>query len=202
MAHIFSSERAAPGASRIHGDGEKRQPATAYENRLAALQHIADQSPATQRLAQLRALESNRAAQRAALDDEDMLQGKFKQSDAPLQRQEDEELLQGKAAGAGGLPAQLRDSMQAMSGIDLNGVRVHYNSAAPAKVGAHAFAQGSDIHLASGQERHLPHEAWHVVQQKQGRVQPTMELGGVAINDSPSLESEADRMGERAARSD
>jgi hypothetical protein len=24
-----------------------------------------------------------------------------------------------------------------------------------------------------GQEQHLPHEAWHVVQQKQGRVKPT-----------------------------
>ena len=27
-----------------------------------------------------------------------------------------------------------------------------------------AYAQGSDIHLAPGQEQHLPHEAWHVVQ--------------------------------------
>jgi len=50
---------------------------------------------------------------------------------------------------------------------------VHYNSDKPAQLQAHAYAQGTDIHLASGQEKHLPHEAWHVVQQKQGRVKPT-----------------------------
>ena len=38
---------------------------------------------------------------------------------------------------------------------------------------AHAYAQGTDIHIGPGQEKHLPHEAWHVVQQKQGRVKPT-----------------------------
>ncbi len=200
MAHIFSAERASPGASRIQGDGERKHPATAYESRLAALQRLADQSPATQRLTQMRGLESKHAVQRVSPEEEDLVQGQFISEGAALQRQDDEEMLQGKAIDSGGLPAQLRESMQAMSGVDLGGVRVHYNSSAPAQVGAHAFAQGSDIHLASGQERHLPHEAWHVVQQKQGRVQPTMELGGVAINDSPALESEADRMGERASR--
>ncbi|MEM7041075.1 MAG: DUF4157 domain-containing protein [Bacteroidota bacterium] len=35
---------------------------------------------------------------------------------------------------------------------------------------AHAYDQGTDIHIGPGQEKHLPHEAWHVVQQKQGRV--------------------------------
>ncbi|WP_204278956.1 hypothetical protein, partial [Klebsiella aerogenes] len=60
-------------------------------------------------------------------------------------------------------------------------------------------AQGTDIHLAPGQERHLPHEAWHVVQQRSGRVRPTMRLGGTAINDDAGLEAEADRMGTRAA---
>jgi len=53
-------------------------------------------------------------------------------------------------------------------------VQVHRNSSKPAQLNAHAFAQGSDIHLAPGQEQHLPHEAWHVVQQAQGRVKPTM----------------------------
>jgi len=31
-----------------------------------------------------------------------------------------------------------------------------------------AYADGSDIHLAPGKERHLGHELAHVVQQKQG----------------------------------
>jgi hypothetical protein len=44
----------------------------------------------------------------------------------------------------------------------------------------------------------LPHEAWHVAQQKQGRVQPTTQAKGVNINDNTSLEREADSMGKEA----
>ncbi len=44
----------------------------------------------------------------------------------------------------------------------------------------------------------MPHEAWHVVQQMQGRVQPTMQAKGVGINDDVSLETEADVMGAKA----
>src|SRR6185503_18138058 len=69
----------------------------------------------------------------------------------------------------------------------------------PARLGAFAYTQGSDIHLGPGQERHLPHEAWHVVQQKQGRVAPTRQLmGGAPVNDDRGLEREADLMGARA----
>jgi hypothetical protein len=76
---------------------------------------------------------------------------------------------------------------------------VHYNSSQPAQLNALAYAQGSDIHLAPGQERHLPHEAWHVVQQAQGRVQPTMQIKeGAPVNDDPGLEHEADVMGAKA----
>lgn len=98
-----------------------------------------------------------------------------------------------------GLPDALKTGMEALSGVSMDGVRVHRNSAAPAKLGALAFAHGDDIHLGPGQERHLPHEAWHVVQQKQGRVAATAQLkSGVAINDDRGLESEADRMGQAA----
>ena len=77
-----------------------------------------------------------------------------------------------RAAGGGsaGLPGNLQAGIEHLSGLSLDGVRVHRNSDAPAKVGALAYAQGRDIHLGPGQERHLPHEAWHVVQQAQGRV--------------------------------
>ncbi|WBY07458.1 DUF4157 domain-containing protein [Sphingomonas sp. 7/4-4] len=75
---------------------------------------------------------------------------------------------------------------------------MHRNSDKPAQLGAHAYAQGSDIHLAPGQNHHLPHEAWHVVQQKQGRVRPTLRANDTAINDDPALEREADVMGTRA----
>ena len=58
--------------------------------------------------------------------------------------------------------------------------------------------QGTDIHIAPGQERHLPHEAWHVAQQMAGRVEPTTEIGGMPVNDNAALEHEADVMGARA----
>jgi len=99
-----------------------------------------------------------------------------------------------------GLPDQLKSGIENLSGHALDDVKVHYNSAKPANMQAHAYAQGNDIHLAPGQEKHLPHEAWHVVQQKQGRVRPTKQLKSkVAINDDPGLEKEADVMGAKAA---
>lgn len=99
-----------------------------------------------------------------------------------------------------GLPDQLKAGIEHLSGMAMDGVRVHYNSARPAQLQALAYAQGNDIHLAPGQERHLPHEAWHVVQQKQGRVRATMQMqAGVAINDDAGLEREADVMGARAS---
>jgi|GEM_PF-1560858 len=98
-----------------------------------------------------------------------------------------------------GLPDNLKTGIENLSGYSLDDVKVHYNSAQPAQLQAHAYAQGSDIHIAPGQEKHLPHEAWHVVQQKQGRVRPTMQLKGkTPVNDDAGLEQEADIMGARA----
>lgn len=97
-----------------------------------------------------------------------------------------------------GLPDNLKSGMESISGHSLDDVKVHYNSAKPAQLNAHAYAQGTNIHVASGQEKHLPHEAWHVVQQKQGRVRPTIKKNGVAINDNKGLEKEADVMGAKA----
>ena len=97
-----------------------------------------------------------------------------------------------------GLPDNLKSGMENLSGMSLDHVKVHRNSDKPAAVQAHAYAQGSDIHLASGQEKHLPHELGHVVQQAQGRVRPTTSVNGMAVNDSTTLEKEADSMGARA----
>ena len=96
------------------------------------------------------------------------------------------------------MPDRLKNGLETLSGMDLSGVRVHRNSDKPAKVQALAYTQGRDIHVAPGQERHLPHEGWHAVQQMQGRVKPTMKAHGVAINDNAGLEREADVMGKRA----
>lgn len=98
-----------------------------------------------------------------------------------------------------GIPNPLKAGIESLSGMDLSDVRVHRNSGKPAQLNAMAYAQGNDIHLAPGQEQHLPHEAWHVVQQRQGRVASTLEMAGMAINDEPALERDADEMGRRAS---
>ena len=103
------------------------------------------------------------------------------------------------AARRNGLPARLRQGIEALSGIAMDDVRVHRHSSEPARFGALAFTRGSDIHLGSGQERHLPHEAWHVVQQKRGQVKATEQLNGAGLNAEEALEAEADRMGAAAA---
>jgi uncharacterized protein DUF4157 len=98
-----------------------------------------------------------------------------------------------------GLPDELKSGIESLSGVSLDDVNVHYSSSRPAQLNAAAYAQGTDIHVAPGQEQHLPHEAWHIVQQAQGRVHPTMQLeDGVPVNDDEALEQEADVMGAKA----
>ncbi|MDX6692888.1 MAG: hypothetical protein QOF02_491 [Blastocatellia bacterium] len=120
----------------------------------------------------------------AISEDEEPLQEKPE----PLQKQENKT----------GLPDNLKAGVEHLSGLPMDDVKVHYNSSQPKTVQALAYTQGTDIHVGPGQEQHLAHEAWHVAQQKQGRVQPTTQAKGVAINDEQSLETEADQMGERA----
>lgn len=193
---------------------------------LAQLQHLQMAGNSAQ-AAQLKARAEMMAGGAAEapvqrMEDEELLQGKF----APAQRMEDEELLQGKFETAQrmdeeellqgkfaaqptaqleempnntGMPDQLKSGIETLSGMSMDHVKVHYNSSKPAQLNAHAYAQGSDIHMAPGQEQHLPHEAWHVVQQMQGRVRPTMQMkGDVPVNDDVGLEREADVMGASA----
>ncbi|MDQ1252980.1 MAG: hypothetical protein QG646_2122 [Euryarchaeota archaeon] len=127
-------------------------------------------------------------------EEEEPLQGKFES----IQRQEipeEEKPLQTKRENNTGMPDNLKAGVESLSGIDMSDVKVHYNSDKPAEVGALAYTQGTNIHVAPGQEKHLPHEAWHVVQQAQGRVKPTVQLKGVAVNDDEGLEHEADVIG-------
>ena len=138
------------------------------------LQELTNNSPQTKRLAQLQAMADHHAAQQQW----------------PIQKKENKT----------GLTDSLKSGIENLSGYSMDDVKVHYNSDKPAQLQAHAYAQGTDIHLASGQEKHLPHEAWHVVQQKQGRVKPTMQMKGkVNVNDDAGLEKEADVMGAKAA---
>jgi Domain of unknown function (DUF4157) len=98
------------------------------------------------------------------------------------------------------LPDDLKYGVEALSGVSLDGVNVHYNSSRPARFNASAYTQGRDIHIAPGQERYVPHEAWHVTQQAQGRVLPTIHTkDGLPVSYNQRLEHEADVMGARAA---
>lgn len=95
-------------------------------------------------------------------------------------------------------------------GADFSDVRVHPGSARAVELGALAFTQGSDIHVAPGQwapettkgQELLGHELGHVLQQRAGRVKATAQLKGVGLNAELALEAEADAMGARAARGD
>jgi hypothetical protein len=139
--------------------------------------------------------------------EEEELQGKFA---AQRQPAEDEELMQGKftaqrlpAENRTGIPDEVKASIESTLHTDFSDVRVHSNSDKATGVGALAYTQGTDVHFAPGQfkpdssegRQLLGHELTHVVQQSQGRVQPTGEVAGLPVNDSPDLENEADEMG-------
>lgn len=188
---------------------------TAQRERINTLQRVEEEEPLQGKFATAQRVEEEELLQgkfetAQRVEEEELLQGKFETA----QRVEEEELLQGKfettkpaqrveaapsAPNNTGLPSQLKAGIESLSGMSLDHVNVHYNSSKPAQLNAHAYAQGTDIHVAPGQEQHLPHEAWHVVQQAQGRVKPTMQMkGGTPVNDDVGLETEADVMGSKA----
>lgn len=148
-------------------------------------------------------LQQDLMLQRVGLDEEEeAMQGKFA---GTIQCEEEEEGMQMKADATvqkkpnnTGLPDNLKAGVESLSGYSMDDVKVHYNSSRPAAVQALAYTQGTDIHVAPGQEQHLAHEAWHVAQQMAGRVEPTTEIGGMPVNDNAGLEHEADVMGAKA----
>ena len=144
-----------------------------------------------------------KTAQLQSDEEEDTLQGKFEptvqrvEDDAEGVQMKSDTVCQQKPNNTG-LSDNLKAGVESLSGFSMDDVKVHYNSSQPATVQALAYTQGTDIHVAPGQERHLPHEAWHVAQQLAGRVEPTTEVGGMPVNDNIDLEHEADVMGARA----
>lgn len=104
-----------------------------------------------------------------------------------------------------GMPDAVKTQMETALQADFSEVRVHPNSSQAPAVGALAYTQGHDVHFAPGQfqpestagQRLLGHELTHVVQQRQGRVRPTIEVGGMPVNDDVSLEKEADQLGSK-----
>ncbi|WP_155835335.1 DUF4157 domain-containing protein, partial [Herbaspirillum sp. RV1423] len=137
------------------------------------MQTVAGSSPRSQTMTQLKSLANGLASQETS----------------PVPKEEDRT----------GLPDNLRAGIESLSGMSMRHVRVHYDSPQPTQLNAHAYAQGNEIHVAPGQEQHLPHEAWHVVQQARGMVRPTLQMkNGTMFNNDAGLEVEADAMGARA----
>ena len=109
--------------------------------------------------------------------------------------------------GPGGqpLPGLVRQKMESFFGTSFADVRVHVGVQA-SSIGALAFAHGSNLYFAPGHynphtpqgQKLLGHELTHVVQQRAGRVQNPFGAG-IAVVQDRSMETEADRMGERAA---
>ena len=120
-------------------------------------------------------------------------QGRFGYSALAAERRQDK-LVPNRT----GMPDRLKAGIESLSGIDMSDVRVHANSDRPLRLNALAYTQGNQIYLGPGQERHLPHEAWHAVQQKERRVEPIKQMKGVGVNDDGGLEAEATEMGTQA----
>jgi hypothetical protein len=97
--------------------------------------------------------------------------------------------------------------MEHALGADFSDVRVEATSERARKLGALAFTQGNEIHVAPGHwapdtirgQKLLGHELAHVLQQRAGRVRATASLGGAKVNDDATLEWEADAVGARVS---
>lgn len=167
--HTDRSHEKASRALANNLSGQKKQSSPglrSVETKQGELQRMASRSPQMLQMKTYQAMADNYSAM----------------AHPPVQRKENQT----------GLPDTLKSGIENLSGYSMDDVNVHFNSGKPAQLQALAYAQGTDIHIAPGQEKHLPHEAWHVVQQKQGRVRPTMQAQGAGINNDAGLEQEAD----------
>ena len=89
-------------------------------------QQMADDSPQVAQLQAIQAMADNYSARQS-----------------PIQKKENNT----------GLPDNLKSGIENLSGYAMDDVKVHYNSSKPAQLQAHAYAQGTDIHLGAGQEK-------------------------------------------------
>jgi hypothetical protein len=87
-----------------------------------------------------------------------------KEKSNPIQNLREEVKLKDQLKSS--VPNLKEDGIEELSGHDMSDVKVHYNSSKPAQLSNDAFDQGKQISLSDTDEKHLPHEAWHVVQQE------------------------------------
>ncbi|MCA8977971.1 MAG: DUF4157 domain-containing protein, partial [Planctomycetes bacterium] len=105
-----------------------------------------------------------------------------------------------------GMPTAVRAKMERAFGSDFSDVRIHAESTRAVDLGAMAFTQGREIHIAPGQwapatsagQNLLGHELAHVLQQRAGRVGHAPHPPGIPVHDDQGLEREADELARRA----
>lgn len=150
---------------------------------------------------------SHGAARLAALDDPFGLHVPIQaKGDLRGAKTADPHALPSTSSGAP-LPPAVRAVMERAFNADFGDVLIHPDSARAAAIGARAYTEGNSVHMAPGQydpesragRELIGHELAHVIQQRQGRVAATSQVRGIAINDAPGLEQEADTLGQRAA---
>lgn len=105
------------------------------------------------------------------------------------------------------IPKDVQAKMEKAFNTDFSQVKIQQGNQA-SSIGALAYTQGNNIYFAQGQyqpntqagQKLLGHELTHVVQQRQGRVKPTVQAKGLLLNNDAKLEKEADELGEKASR--
>lgn len=88
------------------------------------------------------------------------------------------------------LPEPWKTRAETVSKLNLDDVRIYYDSAKPSEYGALAYARKNEIHMGPGTAERVPHELWHIVQQRQGRV--AAHGSNPPANEDRVLEQEAD----------
>jgi hypothetical protein len=124
-------------------------------------------------------------------------------SDGMAATQDMESSINRARSGGQPLEAGLQRKLGQAMGADFSEVRVHADAQADQlnrSIQAKAFTTGQNVFFRQGAynpgsrggQALIAHELTHVVQQKQGRVKPTVQINGAEVNDDPTLEAEAD----------
>lgn len=117
-------------------------------------------------------------------------------SDFAVMKKENKTTNSGSRENCTGICTQLKERREQSTGLSFDVVRVHYDSALPAKLDTPAYMQKNQVEIDPGQKRHLPHKLEHVVQQKPGTVRANaMHSSGVALNTDIRLEHQTDEIG-------
>ncbi|MEM7037838.1 MAG: DUF4157 domain-containing protein, partial [Bacteroidota bacterium] len=127
------------------------------------------------------------------------MQEKSPQTDLNSETQSSNEVLRANQSGVDG---ELMHRFEQVMQQDFANVEFVKNSSKATELNANAFALGNRIHFAPGKfnpnsekgQSLIGHELAHVMQQREGRVNPEGEQAGLQVNRDEALEAEADTL--------